>query len=78
MTNTHFKPEWICTAHCHHHEYAQIVCPPGFQNTLPPTKTILPVSHIWNAACCNPENRSIKKSIKGAAKLAAAPMAHTS
>lgn len=39
MINPAFKPEWIKATHCHRYEYAQTICPPGFEDMLPPMKT---------------------------------------
>ena len=70
MINPAFKPEWIRATHCHRYEYAQTICPPGFQGMLPPMKTPLPDFFMADTAYYYPEDRSINESIAVGATLA--------
>lgn len=63
MINPEFKPEWILATHCHRYEYAQTICPPGFQAMLPPMKTPLLGFFMADTAYYYPEDRSINESI---------------
>lgn len=69
MINSDFKPEWIRATHCHRYEYAQTICPPGFQNMLPPMKTPLQGFYMADTAYYYPEDRSINESINTALAL---------
>lgn len=70
MINPAFKLEWIRATHCHRYEYAQTICPPGFQDMLPPMKSPLPGFFMADTAYYYPEDRSINESIDVGAKLA--------
>lgn len=78
MINPDFKQEWIRATHCHRYEYAQTICPPGFQDMLPPMKTSLPGFFMADTAYYYPEDRWINESIDVGAKLAAVAASHTS
>ncbi|EFF45616.1 conserved hypothetical protein [Xanthomonas citri pv. aurantifolii str. ICPB 11122] len=71
MINPDFKPEWIRATHCHRYEYAQTICPPGFQDLLPPMKTPLQGFYMADTAYYYPEDRSINESIAVGQHLAA-------
>lgn len=71
MINPDFKPEWIRATHCHRYEYAQTICPPGFQNMLPSMSTPLQGFYMADTAYYYPEDRSINESILVGATLAA-------
>lgn len=71
MINPDFKSEWILATHCHRYEYAQTICPPGFQDILPPMQTPLEGFFMADTAYYYPEDRSINESIDVGAKLAA-------
>jgi Protoporphyrinogen oxidase len=63
MINPAFKPEWIRATHCHRYDYAQTICPPGFQNMLPPMRSPLDGFFMADTAYYYPEDRSINESI---------------
>ncbi|MEE7546090.1 NAD(P)/FAD-dependent oxidoreductase [Xanthomonas sp. Kuri4-1] len=63
MINPAFKPQWVLATHCHRYEYAQTICPPGFQGMLPPMKTPLQGFYMADTAYYYPEDRSINESI---------------
>jgi protoporphyrinogen oxidase len=67
--NPNFQRDWILATHCHRYEFAQTICPPGFQAMLPPMKT--PVSGLFMAdtSYYYPEDRSISESINTALAL---------
>lgn len=52
------------------YEYAQPVCPPGFQNILPPCDTGIPRLFIADTAHSFPEDRSIQESVRIGRELA--------
>jgi len=70
MINPDFKPKWIRASHCHRYEYAQTICPPGFQDILPPMKTPLRGFYMADTAYYYPEDRSINESISVGSKIA--------
>ncbi|AKO03473.1 NAD(P)/FAD-dependent oxidoreductase [Xanthomonas oryzae pv. oryzicola] len=63
MINPAFKPEWIRATHCHRYEYAQTICPPGFQDMLPSMQSPLAGFFMADTAYYYPEDRSINESI---------------
>ncbi|NIK52450.1 NAD(P)/FAD-dependent oxidoreductase [Xanthomonas arboricola] len=63
MINPVFKPEWIRATHCHRYEYAQTICPPGFQDMLPSMQSPLAGFFMADTAYYYPEDRSINESI---------------
>ncbi|OEZ01750.1 MULTISPECIES: NAD(P)/FAD-dependent oxidoreductase [Stenotrophomonas] len=74
MINPNFKPDWIRATHCHRYEYAQTICPPGFQEMLPPMKTPLAGFYMADTAYYYPEDRSINESIAVGSTLARTAM----
>ncbi|WP_115000070.1 NAD(P)/FAD-dependent oxidoreductase [Xanthomonas campestris] len=68
--NPAFTREWIVDSHCHRYEFAQTICPPGFQDMLPPMKTPLAGFFMADTAYYYPEDRSINESIAVGAALA--------
>lgn len=75
--NPDFRPDWVTASHCHRYEFAQTICPPGFQHMLPPMAT--PVTGLFAAdtAFYYPEDRSISESVKVGRKLAQLAVAST-
>lgn len=67
--NPAFQRDWVLDAHCHRYEFAQTICPPGFQEMLPPMKTPLAGFYMADTAYYYPEDRSINESIAVAQKL---------
>lgn len=70
--NPAFSADWVLASHCHRYEFAQTICPPGFQDRLPPMRT--PISGLWMAdtAYYYPEDRSISESVRVGRELAIA------
>lgn len=68
--NPAFRPEWVLASHCHRYEYAQTICPPGFQDMLPPMKTPLTGFYMADTAYYYPEDRSISESLGVGSRLA--------
>jgi len=68
--NPAFRPEWVLASHCHRYEYAQTICPPGFQDMLPPMKTPLAGFYMADTAYYYPEDRSISESLGVGSRLA--------
>jgi len=68
--NPAFKPEWILATHCHRYEFAQTICPPGFQDMLPAMKTPLTGFYMADTAYYYPEDRSISESLAVGTALA--------
>lgn len=75
--NPAFRQDWILASHCHRYEFAQTICPPGFQDMLPPMKTPLHGFYMADTAYYYPEDRSINESIAVGAALAHTAMADT-
>lgn len=73
--NPAFAPDWVLATHCHRYEYAQTICPPGFQDMLPPMKTPVRGFYMADTAYYYPEDRSINESIAVGARLAAVALA---
>lgn len=69
--NPGFKPEWILAEHCHRYEFAQTICPPGFQAMLPAMKTPVSGFYMADTSYYYPEDRSISESIATAHRLSA-------
>ena len=76
MINPAFKPEWVRATHCHRYEYAQTICPPGFQDMLPSIKTPVQGFFMADTAYYYPEDRSINESIDVGMQLAAIASSH--
>jgi len=68
--NPQFRPEWVLASHCHRYEYAQTICPPGFQDMLPPMKTPVAGFYMADTAYYYPEDRSISESLGVGSRLA--------
>jgi protoporphyrinogen oxidase len=69
--NPAFKPDWVLATHCHRYEFAQTICPPGFQAMLPPMRTPLEGFFMADTAYYYPEDRSISESLQVGHLLAA-------
>ncbi|MDR6095858.1 NAD(P)/FAD-dependent oxidoreductase [Stenotrophomonas sp. SORGH_AS_0321] len=70
MINPDFKADWVRATHCHRYEFAQTICPPGFQDMLPSMATPLEGFYMADTAYYYPEDRSINESIDVGRKLA--------
>ncbi|WP_290888287.1 NAD(P)/FAD-dependent oxidoreductase [Arenimonas sp.] len=68
--NPDFRPDWVLARHCHRYEFAQTICPPGFQAMLPPMRTPLAGFFMADTAYYYPEDRSICESVKVGSALA--------
>ena len=68
--NPDFRPDWVLARHCHRYEFAQTICPPGFQAMLPPMRTPLDGFFMADTAYYYPEDRSICESVKVGSALA--------
>jgi len=69
--NPEFRPDWVLARHCHRYEFAQTICPPGFQQMLPAMKTPVSGFYMADTAYYYPEDRSINESIAAADRLVA-------
>jgi len=69
--NPAFKPDWVVASHCHRYEFAQTICPPGFQAMLPSMRTPIAGFFMADTAYYYPEDRSINESINTAHALVA-------
>ena len=65
-----FRADWVLARHCHRYEFAQALCPPGFQATLPPMRTPLAGFFMADTAYYYPEDRSISESVEVGRRLA--------
>lgn len=74
--NADFRPDWVLARHCHRYEYAQTICPPGFQAMLPPMETPVEGFYMADTSYYYPEDRSINESLKVGRALAALAFAH--
>jgi len=72
--NPAFRPDWVLARHCHCYEFAQAICPPGFQAMLPPMRTPLTGFFMADTAYYYPEDRSICESVAVGSRLAAEAM----
>lgn len=72
--NPEFRPDWVLARHCHRYEYAQTICPPGFQAMLPPMRTPLEGFYMADTAYYYPEDRSISESVAVGRRLAQVAM----
>jgi protoporphyrinogen oxidase len=61
--NPSFSRDWLLASHCHRYEFAQTICPPGFQDTLPPMRTPVEGFFMADTAYYYPEDRSISESV---------------
>lgn len=69
--NPAFNRDWVLATHCHRYEFAQTICPPGFQEQLPAMKTPVAGFFMADTAYYYPEDRSISESLQTADALAA-------
>lgn len=69
--NPAFQPDWVVASHCHRYEFAQTICPPGFQAMLPAMRTPVAGFFMADTAYYYPEDRSINESINTAHALVA-------
>jgi len=67
--NPAFKRDWVLASHCHRYEFAQTICPPGFQDMLPLMRTPVQGFFMADTAYYYPEDRSINESINTAEAL---------
>lgn len=67
--NPAFKRDWVLASHCHRYEFAQTICPPGFQQMLPSMRTPVQGFFMADTAYYYPEDRSINESINTAEAL---------
>lgn len=67
--NPAFKRDWVLASHCHRYEFAQTICPPGFQQMLPSMRTPVQGFFMADTAYYYPEDRSINESINTAQAL---------
>lgn len=68
--NPDFSRDWVLDARCHRYEFAQTICPPGFQDMLPAMRTPLNGFYMADTAYYYPEDRSISESIAVGKRLA--------
>lgn len=68
--NPAFRSDWVLASHCHRYEFAQTICPPGFQEQLPSMRTPLKGFFMADTAYYYPEDRSISESLQAADRLA--------
>lgn len=68
--NPAFQRDWVIASHCHRYEFAQTICPPGFQDMLPPMRTPLAGFFMADTAYYYPEDRSISESVQVGTRLA--------
>lgn len=74
LLNPAFSRDWVIATHCHRYEFAQPVCPPGFQKMLPPMTTPLRGFFMADTAYYYPEDRSISESLAVGSQLAEAAL----
>lgn len=67
--NPAFERDWVLASHCHRYEFAQTICPPGFQDMLPSMRTPVQGFFMADTAYYYPEDRSINESINTAQAL---------
>lgn len=70
--NPNFRADWILSSYCHRYEFAQPICPPGFQAQLPPMRTPITGFFMADTAYYYPEDRSISESLRIGQELARA------
>ncbi len=61
--NPSFSRDWVLASHCHRYEFAQTICPPGFQDMLPAMRTPVEGFFMADTAYYYPEDRSISESV---------------
>ncbi|MCS4235354.1 NAD(P)/FAD-dependent oxidoreductase [Stenotrophomonas sp. BIGb0135] len=67
--NPAFQRDWVLASHCHRYDFAQTICPPGFQDMLPSMRTPVQGFFMADTAYYYPEDRSINESINTAQAL---------
>lgn len=67
--NPAFQRDWVLASHCHRYDFAQTICPPGFQEMLPSMRTPVHGFFMADTAYYYPEDRSINESINTAQAL---------
>ncbi len=77
LLNPTFDRDWVINTHCHRYEFAQTICPPGFQHMLPSMETPLMGFYMADTAYYYPEDRSINESILVGRRLALTAAAET-
>lgn len=65
-----FRTDWVLARHCHRYDFAQTICPPGFQAMLPPMETPVAGFFMADTAYYYPEDRSISESVEVGKRLA--------
>lgn len=75
--NPEFTRDWVMDSHCHRYEFAQTICPPGFQKLLPPMQTPIKGFFMADTAYYYPEDRSINESIEVGSRLAMASLSNS-
>jgi protoporphyrinogen oxidase len=68
--NPQFDRSWVLATHCHRYEFAQTICPPGFQAMLPPMRTPIAGLFMADTSYYYPEDRSISESARVGRELA--------
>lgn len=68
--NPAFRRDWVLASHCHRYEFAQTICPPGFQDMLPAMRSPLEGFFMADTAYYYPEDRSISESVAVGRQLA--------
>lgn len=68
--NADFKADWVLGKYCHRYDFAQTICPPGFQDMLPPMSTPVAGLFMADTSYYYPEDRSINESVHVAHALA--------
>ncbi len=68
--NPEFDADWVLAARCHRYEFAQTICPPGFQDMLPAMRAPLDGFFMADTGYYYPEDRSISESIDVGRRLA--------
>ncbi|MGH8032302.1 MAG: NAD(P)/FAD-dependent oxidoreductase [Luteimonas sp.] len=69
--NPAFRRNWVLASHCHRYEFAQAICPPGFQAMLPTMRSPIEGFFMADTAYYYPEDRSISESVQVGHVLAA-------
>ena len=75
LLNPKFDRDWVLAATCHRYEFAQTICPPGFQGMLPSMRAPLEGFFMADTSYYYPEDRSISESIDVGRRLAETALA---
>lgn len=70
QVNRNFSKDWVKAAHFHRYQYAQVVCPPGFQSTLPAMASAIDGLFYADTSYYYPEDRSMSESLQLGERLA--------